>query len=390
MRAAALVLLTLVALALPDRAYATSRNMVVTLDGTNIVMTDKTKLKPVRKVRKVFELNKPVVDCQLDEARTKCWELRKAKKTEPYGVNLRFVNPIPVLPHVGGDEQETEVKPKTSSTISKLPEFEFPSWPVGKKVFGTSPEVFSNKDQSLYFEHSEHIYAPVDKTLGGIPTLEFWRGLVGKRPTRECFEAGDFCSIVLPAKRDGQEALAYCPIANTSTGLGLPYSCIFVAFVESGRWFIRALDGPKDWDGGGPVGLECTFHSSKSLAEISQFLLNVLKSEKTNIELSEHKRTDNSVSYSGKKIAADSQFFKGYFEKASAHFTISGPGSSSWDGFSISGVFVLVVSASRSVVDTDYREIGEINWFQDQVMKIIQDKVAKKVGYSVGCENSGL
>lgn len=382
MRAATLVLLTLIAL--PDAAQAASRKMVVTLDGTNIVMTDKQSDLPVRKVP---EIRKPVVDCLfLGETRAKCWKLRKAKRKEPYGENLRFVSPIAALPHLDDEQNETEAKPQARVANSKRPEFDFTTWRAAKRALGISPEEFLNKDESLEFEHSEHTFAPVDKTLGGFATIAFWRSLVGKRPTRECFEAGDFCSIVLPAKRNDQEALAYCPIANTGAGLGLPYSCVFVAFVEAGRWFIRAIDSPKGWGGGGAAGQECQFFSSKSLDEISQLFLHVLKTEKTNIELAEFKRTDDSVAYSGKKVASDSRFYKGYFEKASAHYTLSRS-----DGrFSVGGVFVLVISATRSSVDTDYREIGEINWFQEQVLKIIQDKFAKKIGYSVGCQNHGL
>jgi hypothetical protein len=402
----------LAVLCLTEADCAATRSVIkVEWEGLHIAQADLNAKEMVRDSVEGWVTGKPQIDCSFvnsqwsRDMKTTCWQLNKTPDKEwyPYGTNLRFVHPIAIIPelidvNIKSDQVHVDwgEKAKDISYVRTLSEFHV------KELTPAQLDQTSNL-YGLGDLSESHAFTPVEMTIGGEYALGLWRNLVGKLPSHDCYEGTARCAVVLNSKRAGEEALAYCAIINSPLGLGDPFSCATVAFVRSGKWYVYSYDSPaQSVPRGGFEETGCTIATDKSLDEIAPIFLSAMRNGKTNIDLREIKRTNDSITYGGKNLATDSKFYKGYFERSSAYYTISkiggSNGTSAFDllgggpGVKIDGFFNMLISADPSKNSVDYREIrdSDIEWFQNQVFNIIKENVGNKISRQVVCVGVGL
>jgi hypothetical protein len=375
-----------------SRADAADRKkLTIIWDGTNIQVADNN----AREVIREFPKREPaaVLDCELLDMKKTCIQLYPQKRAEPYGTNLHFVRPIAILPeYYSAEDREKEAAAESQTAVPTArgakPQKPFELSHLTTLQIAQVVNIYAILGQ----ESQAHAFAIVSKVQDGEYALHLWKSLVGKFPDRTCDQADDYCSVVVNAKRDGNDALAYCTIANSRVGLGYPFNCSAVAFKKATDWYIYSLNGPEQCDGcGATSGASCDIETELSPAEVEPLFLKAMKLGKTNIDLVEISKNSDSIDLAGKKIATDSKFYAGYYEKSSANYQIYSTSNGDPDPEArrkfivVAGIFVMLISAEPSKSAQDYREIGEIKWFQDQVLKIIKEQVGDKISKYVSC-----
>ncbi len=358
--------------------------LIVSFAGSRILTSDFS----VRKVRLPANesVHKQVVDCDFVDRKTQCYEI--TKRHVDLGGFL-FVHPIAIIPvdyvaedknletqNTNNDEESWTIKALNATYVRSLQSYEVE--PLTRVQERQVVNIYALPGP----DSVSHVFAPASDVIGGKYALRLWKSLVGKMPSRHCDDGEDYCSVVLNAKRDGQDAIAYCAVTNTELGLGLPFKCNTAAYEVNRVWYVLSYNSPEQCDGCGAVsGASCDFKTSVPLSKAEWLLLKAMKDGKTNIDLIETGKTAEKIDLAGRKRAADSRFYRGYFEKASANYHLR-VGVDEIDGkhlLEIYGIYVLLISADPSNRDIDYREIGDIEWFQDQVLKIIKTQVADKI-----------
>lgn len=334
------------------------------------------------------------IACSFFGRRTNCYQLFSLSaldRSRHYGKNLRFVKPIPVLPwpnsmpafYLPQGDPEEWLKRGDESYVRQLPlwtdvdsaEFDFDAVP--------------NEYAKLALGFPDVSFTAIDVSNGGRHALEVWRLLLGKRPTRQCAGGDDYCSIVLSAKRNGEEALVYCGLANIKRegfGLGLPFNCETVAYQSHGQWLVLTFEGPFEEEGGAISGAKCFIYSKQAPSDIEPLVIAAFKKGKTNIDLFEVEKTQSSIELAGKKERVNSQFYSGYFEQSSADYHIAKIDIDGKPALEIGGLFNLLISADGES-NNSYRQIDDIPWFQNQVLKIIKEQIGKKISDHVECSS---
>jgi hypothetical protein len=348
-----------------------------------ILLQDRNSGEPIRKTNDSRVIGKSQLDCAIGNARTRCWKLREQRKNEQYGKNLLFVRPIAIIPQINA-AAATE-----SQKVSKLPAFEFKSVPKDKLAG------LLNKSQVLGQDTEAHAFTEVETTIGGVEALALWRQLLGRKPTnQECDE--DYCAVVVSASRRGDEAIAYCLInGSKKLGLAIPFNCQVVAFKRQKLWYIYSYDGPEGCDGcGAAEGASCAFTTSASIDKIEEEFISAMKIGKTNITLIEDRRAKGVIVLAGKNVATNSKFFSGYYDNSFAKYSISESKDGNHRSINIDGLCNLLISAEPVSGGNDYHEIGhaknsdgmsDVEWFQNQVLTIVKDRVVKKFDPNPDC-----
>ncbi|TGS71701.1 hypothetical protein EN844_01575 [Mesorhizobium sp. M3A.F.Ca.ET.201.01.1.1] len=361
-------------------------------------------------------------DCAFWTWRTRCVDFRvtKASEDEYYGAGLLFLRPLAIMPTKASDKARLSKEALEGSDEDSrewLEKAHDPAYVQGldeyvilKPSEADLDEIVAAYDELGWQASLDDVFAPAEVAVGGKVALETWRRLVGRLPKRECLSDGDYCSVVVNASRDKLPALAYCEIANAPAGLGFPFKCQTVAYATEGRWFVRSFSSPEQIDGGAASGAYCQFASDKTNDEIAELLVSALKNGATNIQTTIAKRSNGESVVSGKKIAEDSKFFSGYYEKAFAVYTISRyKNDDGNEKVSISGIFNLLISAEPSLDGKLYRDFGvasndpdataylrvdssshdeydsDLLWFQSVVLDVIKSGLAPEMGKDGEC-----
>ncbi len=336
------------------------------------------------------------VDCGFMGMKTDCWNTRKRvvskKYTEPYGKNLKFVKPVAIFPMpVKADEASEDPQwflPGKESLISKLKPFSFPKLSEGDKL------KILNDGPLLGTEFEAHAFAQVSETMGGNYVLDIWKSLLGKKPTRECL-ADDYCAIVVDGSFADRDALVYCQIMNSKIGLGIPFNCETVAYKYKAQdqWFVRSYDGPEQCDGcGAAEGASCSLPTQATIETVADILVKALKAGRTNIQLTQLKKSKHSIELIGQNEGTVSKFYANYYDKSYASYSVS-RSEDDQTQVQISGLFNLLISVSPTAGGKNYREIGsgkgasdpDIVWFQGEVLDIVKKDVASKLGVKADC-----
>ena len=340
---------------------------------------------------------------------TKCLtvNVNTAKSVDGYFLsNLRYLKSIALLPPT--DVVNTE----TDENVKLTKESEARKFPSLYKVENNIVKMRRLDDFELQFILNTHVnldkngsntyrFGPVTDVANGEYVLETWKMLAGMKPTRDCLERDDYCSVVTKALVNGRDALAYCAVMNSQDGLGLPFNCAAVAYEDGGRWYVFSADGPaadQDCkDGCGETSdEECTIPSpgSLTLEQVATAVTRAFKEAKTNIKLNVYKKNDNLIIIKGRNVKSDSQFFVGYYDLSEAIYKIRREptdDTSAGGIITVDGIFNLVISAEPSDKSNDYRnfssgkEDSAFIWFQKQILRILQDKVTEILDVPLEC-----
>jgi hypothetical protein len=367
--------------------------LVIHWDGIRI----RTEEADFVKVRSPSQFaGSPIVDCVFNAMKTKCWKLKRTKKSgESYGHNLKFVQPVAVLPNFERIEPTAEQiseayqQAGNAAFVSSLKQFELRKIP--QQAIDSAPD-----DVAIIGQDSQDwTFSATSETLGGEYALGVWKFLIGKLPKRDCV-GGEVCNVVTRATRNGNEAIARCDIENSKFGLGIPHSCETVAFIRNGIWFVYSYAGPQQCDGcGAGAGTECMLESSLPLSHIASAVIDALQVGRTNIALKPLTESAESIKLVGRNIGTPSKFYAGYYDRSYATYTISRSGSDS-NQVTIFGLFNLLISVEQSGKGKDYRDIGngkdqsDLDWFQNQILDVIKNGLAKKLKVKLSCDSMAL
>jgi hypothetical protein len=366
---------------------AASKQIVVRWGNSNLKVSDENADLNIRRTNDPDFTSKPRVECAIQSMRTICVRLFQIKKNtddNPYGKNMRFVKPIAILPSVILEATDTnspegvipdEVS-RQPAVVSKLPPYRFTPVTVQQVV------ELLNHFSYLGSWSQSYIFSDAELTEGGTDALSLWRALIGKRPPGACDgsgddNVGDSCAAIVQAKKEGNEAIAYCEFIQSKLGDSLPLRCETVAFVRDNRWMIVSYDGPEQCGGCGAVdGATCEFETKLPLQKVADLVVDAFKGGKTNMPLVVESSSDHKIKLAGKKIGANSRWKLGYFEKSSANYTVSLEAGS----MEISGVYQLLLNSDPSTDENDnWIEFGDIHWFQGQILKLLQREIVDKI-----------
>lgn len=372
----------------------------VEFDGARLVMQ---AFSDVRVRTDYSTANKRLFPCSFVDQRLECFSVGKTRKEQPYGYTFRFARPIAIvfggvsapIDNADSEGESWHAKASDPKYVATLKDFQFR--PSTAEEIADAP----NGSEALGMDGEDHIFSKVSATQGGAIALEMWQGLLNKRPTRECIQSEDYCSIILRAKWNSASGLARCYIVNAPIGLGLPFNCQMVAIKIKDDWHVLSFNGPAQCEGcGAAAGATCVFEKSSDFdaSLLADKVVSVFQAARTNIKLEITKRTNGSIVLSGRNKATPSKFYAGYFDKSFAIYTISKSEFPSDDEakpekrLMIEGLFNLLVSSTRSQDDIKYREIGggrninDLVWFQKQVMQILERQVIRPLGLNASCD----
>ena len=340
----------------------------------------------------------PIIDCAFRGSKTRCWKIRSRKgESEPYGKNLKFVEPIAVLPLLAdqvnpvfeASETPDYFAPGKEKLVSKLEPFDFSTFhlPSYDKVTDDGPLIGQDTESTTF--------SAVSKTIGGTYALQTWKSLVGKLPKRECL-ADDYCVVVLDGSLPQRDIIAYCRVMNSTKSIGIPFNCEVVAYKrrDSEEWFLYSYNSPEQCDGCGAVaGSSCSFPTKVPLEKVAEVLIQSLKDGRTNIELKPYKKSADEISLIGQNEGTPSKFFQNYYDKSFANYAVSYVGETKSE-VAISGLFNLLISVEPVAGGKSFREIGskkgssdsDIVWFQGEVLAILKKDISKQFGVTATCE----
>ncbi|MBR0799071.1 hypothetical protein JQ615_27155 [Bradyrhizobium jicamae] len=346
---------------------------------------------------------RPTVDCSMIDMRVACWKLRAEKKSkdgpEPYGTNLRFVQPIAIIPVPDRQQAWTDAqrekfndwseRARNPKYVARLPAFKM------DELTQAELEDAPNQNPLLGPDSEAHLYAAASSALGGPYALSLWQSLLNRRPTRECLQTGQYCSVVVKGSIDDREAMAYCAIQNSSIGAGIPFNCEIVAYKYRDRdpWYVLSYDGPRQCDGcGAAAGASCTLDTKLPLEKIVASFVAAMKDGRTNLQLNELKKTASKITLVGRNEATVSKFYAGYYDKSYASYVVESNDDDGRRYVTIEGLFNLLISVAPSSQGKDYREFGrgkgdaDLEWFQGQVLDIVRKDLAAQLGTKVECD----
>jgi hypothetical protein len=374
-------------------AEAQTANLFIKWEGKTIRLADdysgdlELSWKPPGPKSNIF-------DCVFDRQKTKCYRYERVSGVRPYGTGWYYVKPIAIFPGQESNapltkEEEESTDPwayrhKRIRSLRSLSETDVINWKIEDMI---------SQRSSVYGMTEVTDFVPIEHVLGGQRALNQWRSSVGILPKNECV-AEESCGVFVEGRIRSMQAIAYCSIQNSEIGVGLPYNCDLVAIEKPSGWHVVSQTSPEQCDGcGAGAGASCSAETEVSLEDAVDIFQNVMRQERTNIDLKLLRKTDTKAVLAGKNIASPSKFFRNYYDLSYGSYTVSVDFSNKKRIVDFSGVFNLLISAERSSNSIDYREIGSrdnnkssIVWFQEQVMSQIRDKVVKQIGKISHCE----
>jgi hypothetical protein len=304
-----------------------------------------------------------IVDCALETIPSRCWKHRVSPKAYDVGpgADLQFVRPFPVLTFLSS-EFKHDYRPDASNMKKALNHW---IW------IGTDTE--------------QTAYVPVEKAFKGSEVVALWKALINIMPPANCD-----CSIVLSAKLNGEDAIAYCEFESDEVRDGLPANCEIVAYRKKDIWYLLSYTGAEQCSGCGAADDDsCTIGTEANVEKVAAALITVMRNGITHLELKqieshsdEHTAT---ITLQGKNDIVDSKWERGHFEKAAAKYQITKyPG-----GVSIAGTYRLLVSVEPISTSQNWHDVQDLQFFHERILNLIKNEVGSKLSKSVNCDAAG-
>ncbi|MDC9808713.1 MULTISPECIES: hypothetical protein [Rhizobium] len=345
----------------------------------------------------------PIVNCLYKvQYYRECYRIAKRKADQvAYGENMKYVHPVafipPVLqPDLADEQPSDDDEPYDELRYEKAEKGELQKFrlkelsPVEEATIPEVSDIYAGEDSG---------YALIDDTEGGQYVLDLYGRLANRLPKRECTEGEDYCSVVLRADHKNRPAFVYCQITNSALGVGLPFNCDVVAFQGKAGWYVYGEMGPAECDGCGAVsGASCYVETKATLDDFAEVFSNVVKKSKIDISLEKipnaKAMVPGTIKLGGFAKAKESKFYKGYYEKASANYSIYENEESGKREIHVDGLYVLLVSSEPSLSDdvvyhdipTKDEDYSNIEWLQKQISEIYEKQLAAAFKTPVMCD----